>query len=170
MCLGGSSGLGEENMGGGGIGPISVTPIGGSGRSVRFIAATLASSDVAFDAADAECAAEGPEDGIDRESPDPTVTVVPPPAVLVVVLEETIVTDIVGKTAVRPANLDMIDGEPAESTKRWSELDNRTRTNCCVDGGVQSSRKMLTLCFTIPGSVKCGIVVGERRGGCGGRR
>lgn len=27
-------GLGEENMGGGGMGPISVTPIGGSSRSV----------------------------------------------------------------------------------------------------------------------------------------
>ena len=31
---GGRTGLGEENMGGGGIGPISVTPIGGSGRLV----------------------------------------------------------------------------------------------------------------------------------------
>ena len=30
---GGRTGLGEENIGGGGMGPISVTPMGGSGRS-----------------------------------------------------------------------------------------------------------------------------------------
>ena len=89
-------------MGGGGMGPISVTPIGGSGRSVRFIPAT-----------------EDSNDGMvsvvvrDRFESEPTVTVVvAAPAELDVVVVDTIVIDIVGNTAARPGNFDMIDGEP----------------------------------------------------------
>ena len=93
------------------MGPISVTPIGGSGRSVKFIPATVASSE------------PGATD-VDDRSPESTVTsfILVVPAVLVVMVDETSVTEIVGNTAARPTNLAMIDGEsPNKIVKNKSQ-------------------------------------------------
>ena len=139
-------------MGGGGMGPISVTPIGGSGRSVRWSAPT---ADVAAaSAGDGAAAAAAALDDSDRPPFDPTVTVVVAPEVeLVVIVDDTMVTEMVGKTAVRPASFDMIDGGADHNKKeRETEIYIYIGFSLSINGKLQKKKlqkkgtKMKTIC------------------------
>lgn len=141
---GGSIGLGDENIGGGGIGPISVTAIGGSGRSCipAPLAPVFLADDVPpvdDDSVEVAFALAG-GDRLDVGCVDPTVMLVvvvldvmavedvkvePDDLAVGVVTcvvdpddDDDMVTEMSGTVAARPGNLDMTDGEPEPTTKR----------------------------------------------------
>lgn len=112
-------------MGGGGMGPISVTPIGGSGRSARLLLLPpLFDAEAPFDDSvvllGAGTVTEMTGDrfcGCDPTVILVVVVTVDDEVIIVIVVDDVAVgdavaTEMIGNVAARPGNFDMTDGDP----------------------------------------------------------